>query len=200
MAIPRLKNRRDQPQLIPVQSSLSRPTPFSTLDARPCSQWYTWMNIIARRHTLKSRSSTDWDVPGIVTGKAANPVIRYMNVWDMSMKRPEAHLKPPKDCLHWCMVGVMNYWQEVSEEKIRSSWRVFARSDLKLMNGTPDFGPLFIAAAMEHDRRGIKEYRLRRSNAPSRVRGAGPSGSASGPHCLAAIVSCTLWVIDTGCS
>jgi hypothetical protein len=82
------------------------------------------MNIIARRHTLKSRSSTDWDVPGIVTGKAANPVIRYMNVWDMSMKRPEAHLKPPKDCLHWCMVGVMNYWQEVSEQR-NSSCKVF---------------------------------------------------------------------------
>ena len=78
------------------------------------SQWYTWMNVIARRHTTKARSSKDWDMPSITAGKAANPVLRYMNVWDMSMKRPEAHLKPPKDCLHWCMVGVMNYWQEAS--------------------------------------------------------------------------------------
>jgi hypothetical protein len=130
------------------------------------------MNIIARRHTLKSRSSTDWDVPGIVTGKAANPVIRYMNVWDMSMKRPEAHLKPPKDCLHWCMVGVMNYWQEVSEEKSdRGGGLRHVESQADERDAV--LGPLFIAAAMEHDRRGIKEYRLRRSNAPSRVRGAG---------------------------
>jgi hypothetical protein len=98
------------------------------------------MNIIARRHTLKSRSSTDWDVPGIVTGKAANPVIRYMNVWDMSMKRPEAHLKPPKDCLHWCMVGVMNYWQEVSEEKSDRAGGSLPRR-IKLMNGTPFWVP-----------------------------------------------------------
>jgi hypothetical protein len=124
------------------------------------------MNIIARRHTLKSRSSADWDVSGIVTGKAANPVIRYMNVWDMSMKRPEAHLKPPKDCLHWCMVGVMNYWQEVSEVRGNPDraggglCQVGSQAD---ETGDARFPSLlFMAAAVEHDRRGIKEYRLRR--------------------------------------
>ena len=39
---------------------------------------------------------------------------RLLDVWPMSMKRPDAHQGPPRDCLHWCMIGVMNHWQDVS--------------------------------------------------------------------------------------
>jgi hypothetical protein len=57
-----------------------------------------------------------------------------MDVWPMSVKRPDAHMgksidlpvktrkreltfffrspfvEPPNDCLHWCRTGVQNYW------------------------------------------------------------------------------------------
>ena len=71
------------------------------------------MNVIARRNTVTSRSKTDWNIEAISSKQEFNPPMRYVNVWDMSLKRPEAHLGPPKDCVRWCKVGVMNYWQEV---------------------------------------------------------------------------------------
>lgn len=46
-------------------------------------------------------------------GRIQNAPIRFMDVWPMSTKRPDAHMTPPKDCLHWCMVGVMNAWSQV---------------------------------------------------------------------------------------
>jgi hypothetical protein len=84
------------------------------------------MNVIARRNTVTSRSKKDWDLEAIAAKQAGNPPLRYVNVWDMSLKRPEAHLRPPKDCLHWCMVGVMNYWQGVSASGSEEWERDFA--------------------------------------------------------------------------
>jgi hypothetical protein len=97
-----------------VQHQLLLKITSSDLDpSRTHSQWYTWMNVIARRNTVMSRSKTDWNIEAISSKQAFNPSMRYVNVWDMSLKRPEAHLGPPKDCVRWCKVGVMNYWQEV---------------------------------------------------------------------------------------
>lgn len=49
------------------------------------------------------------------------PPLRLFDVWPMSIKRPDAHQGPPRDCLHWCMIGVMNYWQDVSAGGARTS-------------------------------------------------------------------------------
>ena len=59
---------------------------------------------------------------------AHNAPVRFMNVWPMSVKRPDAHMAPPKDCLHWCLVGVMNAWSQVGQTVLiqagrLSSWK-----------------------------------------------------------------------------
>jgi hypothetical protein len=33
----------------------------------------------------------------------------YLDIWDMSLQRPDAH-NEPTDCLHWCMPVVLNQW------------------------------------------------------------------------------------------
>jgi hypothetical protein len=43
-----------------------------------------------------------------------NPAYRILDVWPMSVKRPEAHFSPDWDCLHWCQPGVQNWWERVS--------------------------------------------------------------------------------------
>lgn len=36
--------------------------------------------------------------------------MRYLDFWTMSIKRPDAHLKPAIDCLHVCQPGVAHEW------------------------------------------------------------------------------------------
>ncbi|KAJ9108626.1 hypothetical protein QFC20_003324 [Naganishia adeliensis] len=36
--------------------------------------------------------------------------MRYLDFWTMSIKRPDAHLKPAIDCLHFCQPGVAHEW------------------------------------------------------------------------------------------
>lgn len=36
--------------------------------------------------------------------------LRYLDLWSMSVKRPDAHLNPQVDCMHYCAGGVMNEW------------------------------------------------------------------------------------------
>jgi hypothetical protein len=36
--------------------------------------------------------------------------MRYLDFWTMSLKRPDAHLKPAIDCLHTCQPGVPHEW------------------------------------------------------------------------------------------
>lgn len=36
--------------------------------------------------------------------------MRYFDVWPMSVTRPDAHLKPAIDCMHYCIPGVPNEW------------------------------------------------------------------------------------------
>lgn len=35
-----------------------------------------------------------------------------MDLWTLSVKRPEAHLGPLTDCSHYCVPGVPNEWVE----------------------------------------------------------------------------------------
>lgn len=36
--------------------------------------------------------------------------MRYLDFWTMSIKRPDAHLKPAIDCLHACQPGLPHEW------------------------------------------------------------------------------------------
>lgn len=38
--------------------------------------------------------------------------MQFMDLWTMSIKRPEAHLRPENDCSHYCSQGVPNEWLE----------------------------------------------------------------------------------------
>lgn len=36
--------------------------------------------------------------------------MRFMDLWTMSVKRPDAHLRPENDCSHVCFPGLPNEW------------------------------------------------------------------------------------------
>ena len=38
--------------------------------------------------------------------------MRFLDFWNMSLKRPDAHLKPAIECMHYCEPGVSNEWLE----------------------------------------------------------------------------------------
>jgi hypothetical protein len=38
--------------------------------------------------------------------------MRFIDFWNMSLKRPDAHLKPAIDCMHFCSPGVPSEWLE----------------------------------------------------------------------------------------
>ena len=71
------------------------------------------MNGIAEGNTIHRRFNSAWNFEGIKQQRDLNPPMRYVDVWEMSIKRPDAHQKPPQDCLAFCQIGVMNYWQQV---------------------------------------------------------------------------------------
>jgi hypothetical protein len=36
--------------------------------------------------------------------------MQFMDIWKLSVTRPDAHLRPLNDCSHVCMPGVSNEW------------------------------------------------------------------------------------------
>jgi hypothetical protein len=36
--------------------------------------------------------------------------MRFLDLWPLSVTRPDAHLKPTADCLHYCSPAVPNEW------------------------------------------------------------------------------------------
>lgn len=63
-------------------------------------------------------------------GKDPTTGMRYFDIWPMSVQRPDAHLMPPNDCLHWCygVGGVVEEWQKVGPRVPVDSIR-FIRAD-----------------------------------------------------------------------
>jgi hypothetical protein len=48
-------------------------------------------------------------------GKDVVTGMQYLDIWPMSVQRPDSHLLPPGDCLHYChgLGGVVEEWQKV---------------------------------------------------------------------------------------
>ncbi|KIK67062.1 hypothetical protein GYMLUDRAFT_37100 [Collybiopsis luxurians FD-317 M1] len=42
----------------------------------------------------------------------------YFDVWDLSMQRPDAHLNPGQDCLHWCLPSVFDEWTRLLYHRV----------------------------------------------------------------------------------
>lgn len=38
--------------------------------------------------------------------------LQFMDIWKLSVTRPDAHLRPVNDCSHSCAPGVANEWLE----------------------------------------------------------------------------------------
>ncbi|KAJ3205555.1 hypothetical protein HDU82_005128 [Entophlyctis luteolus] len=49
---------------------------------------------------------------------AGNTSVEFLDVWGMSIQRPDAHLDPPHDCLHFCQLGVVSEWNEFHWQSI----------------------------------------------------------------------------------
>lgn len=45
--------------------------------------------------------------PGPKKGKAS---WRYLEVWNQTLQRPDAHYSPPEDCVNWCSPAIFNQW------------------------------------------------------------------------------------------
>ncbi|KAF6758225.1 hypothetical protein DFP72DRAFT_189008 [Ephemerocybe angulata] len=45
--------------------------------------------------------------PGPKKGKAK---WRYLEVWNQTLQRPDAHYSPPTDCLNWCSPAIFDQW------------------------------------------------------------------------------------------
>jgi hypothetical protein len=44
---------------------------------------------------------------------SAKTTVDYIDIWNMSIQRPDAHLNPGGDCLHFCPIGVTTQWIQV---------------------------------------------------------------------------------------
>ncbi|KAG5716291.1 hypothetical protein E4T56_gene10626 [Termitomyces sp. T112] len=44
------------------------------------------------------------------TGRARGAKWYYLDLWSLSLQRPDAHSEPGIDCLHWCLPSVLNEW------------------------------------------------------------------------------------------
>ncbi|TFL06240.1 hypothetical protein BDV98DRAFT_588529 [Pterulicium gracile] len=64
--------------------------------------WRSKIRSLSRRRGSRGASATKKATKG-----GANWL--YMDIWDMSLQRPDAH-NEPSDCLHWCMPVVLNEW------------------------------------------------------------------------------------------
>ncbi len=72
------------------------------------------VDFVRQRYFLR-RSRSAFKMIGLDESTPfVNPPLRLVDIWSMSIKRPEAHLRPNGDCLHWCMTGILDYWHEVS--------------------------------------------------------------------------------------
>ncbi|TRM64463.1 hypothetical protein BD626DRAFT_491897 [Schizophyllum amplum] len=45
-----------------------------------------------------------------VAARAAGAKWYYLDIYDLSLQRPDAHDNPGTDCLHWCMPAVLDEW------------------------------------------------------------------------------------------
>ncbi|KAE9409504.1 hypothetical protein BT96DRAFT_848115 [Gymnopus androsaceus JB14] len=43
----------------------------------------------------------------------------YFDIWDLSLQRPEAHLEPGKDCLHWCLPTIYDDWTKLFYHRVQ---------------------------------------------------------------------------------
>lgn len=68
--------------------------------------WYTVMDEFAASHLGYKPSDSNRYLRPTKYG------MRFLDFWNMSLKRPDAHLKPAIDCMHFCSPGVPNEWLE----------------------------------------------------------------------------------------
>ncbi|KAF9029679.1 hypothetical protein BDP27DRAFT_1264081 [Rhodocollybia butyracea] len=54
----------------------------------------------------------------------------YFDIWDLSMQRPDAHLNPGQDCLHWCLPAVFDDWTKLFVHRVNLEE---SRADLKVL-------------------------------------------------------------------
>jgi hypothetical protein len=95
----------------------------------PGSEFFTWMNDYLRgKFPLKRVRSG----PLRKRAELFNPPFRLLDIWPMSVKRPDAHMLPGSDCLHWCETGVTDEWFRVGH---RLSSSLASCKDCLTLNG-----------------------------------------------------------------
>jgi len=100
-----LKSNRDPGN--PSLAVNNRTSHFSAIN--PIAEQFNWnaypeMN----RHVSSRLSYTPSDDPHRL--RAASEPMRYLDAWTLSLGRPDAHLKPAIDCMHYCIPSVPNEW------------------------------------------------------------------------------------------
>ncbi|KAJ3378300.1 hypothetical protein HDU84_007688 [Entophlyctis sp. JEL0112] len=107
----------------------NRTHPFSTKD--PAARNYNWDQFQLMNNIVQKRvnySAFERTAVGAVLGKSEKSAIssdhakatrfQYVDAWNMTIQRPDAHKGPLTDCLHYCMLGVVSGWRELQWQTI----------------------------------------------------------------------------------
>ncbi|KAF8987977.1 hypothetical protein BDQ17DRAFT_1258067, partial [Cyathus striatus] len=88
-------------------------SPYLTQDEKDDRLKWDWDRFEAHNELWKEsirKMGETRDRLGVNSGEGARWV--YLDIWGMALMRPDAHLEPGVDCLHWCLPGVLEEWNK----------------------------------------------------------------------------------------
>lgn len=102
--------RRISPTLIPRRHRIIGELPLLPGDSDTgltfisFRNWYTVMDGFAASYLGYKPSDSNRYL------RPSKYAMRFLDFWSMSLKRPDAHLKPATDCLHFCSPSIPEEW------------------------------------------------------------------------------------------
>ncbi|KAF8878756.1 hypothetical protein BD779DRAFT_1676738 [Infundibulicybe gibba] len=87
----------------------------------------------AREDEVRARTGAATTMTGV---RAPGARWFYLDIWDLSLQRVDAHSEPGVDCLHWCMPSVLNVWTHQLHHMLflQAEERRAQRNDGELVN------------------------------------------------------------------
>lgn len=85
----------------------NRTTHFSVNN--PLAEQFNWNAYPEMNRHTSSRLSYQPSTSSVRLRPSPEP-LRYLDVWPLSVTRPDAHLKPAIDCMHYCIPSAPNEW------------------------------------------------------------------------------------------
>lgn len=107
-----------------IEAEPERTNELSTKE--PTATSYNWNLLIKMNEIVQSYLRYD---PGRPSRRSSSSFFsspsttEYIDIWNTSIQRPDAHLNPGGDCLHFCPIGVTSDWlQHQWQSIVYDSW------------------------------------------------------------------------------